>query len=494
MNIQQFLEHHGIRRNPFAEEDAQTDPVFKDHCIHSAYHPVWDKVYGQPEEPSTSIVFGPKGSGKTAMRLQIQTHLDGYNKQHPEHRVFVLGYDDFNPFLDHFAERLSRRRARSAERVLESWRLWDHIDAMLSLATTKIADDILGRDTDGSSRVRKEDLKALDRAELRDLLLLAACYDASTDQTPKGRWTSLRRTLGFKNWYVGWDMALGIVWTILAIALCVALYDQDNVTLRTAVILAPLLALVGWLPRLWRLLRCQRLAMGIRRHLRVGNRDVSTLRKLLMQFPTSDLAGQPLPRYERTDDRYALLGKLQGLLRRMGFGGIIVLIDRVDEPQLIGGRAELMQRLVWPLLDNKLLKHTGLGLKLMLPRELYRYIERENREFHERARMDKQNVIADFSWTGQALYDVAYARIRACSENGQAAEPKDLFDESVSFPRLLSAMESLQVPRHLFRCFYRMLVDHCNKYTDADPHYKIEADTFERVLAVYTREMASADG
>ena len=31
MKIQQFLEHHGIVRNPFAEEDAQTDPVFKDY-------------------------------------------------------------------------------------------------------------------------------------------------------------------------------------------------------------------------------------------------------------------------------------------------------------------------------------------------------------------------------------------------------------------------------------------------------------------------------
>jgi hypothetical protein len=27
MKVQQFLDHHGIARNPFAEEDAQTDPV-----------------------------------------------------------------------------------------------------------------------------------------------------------------------------------------------------------------------------------------------------------------------------------------------------------------------------------------------------------------------------------------------------------------------------------------------------------------------------------
>ena len=76
MKTQQFLEHHGIRSNPFAEEDAQTDPVFKEYCIASTHHPTWDKIYGDPAEPATSIVFGEKGAGKTAMRLQIVRHLE----------------------------------------------------------------------------------------------------------------------------------------------------------------------------------------------------------------------------------------------------------------------------------------------------------------------------------------------------------------------------------------------------------------------------------
>src|SRR5690606_14459683 len=144
MNIQSFLEHHGILRNPFAEEDAQTDPVFKDHCISSAYHPVWDKVYGDPSEPATAIVFGPKGSGKTAMRLQIDRHLARYNADHADRRVFVIRYDDFNPFLDHFRERMSRRAGKKPEKVLGSWRLWDHMDALLCLAVTRVVDDLLG--------------------------------------------------------------------------------------------------------------------------------------------------------------------------------------------------------------------------------------------------------------------------------------------------------------------------------------------------------------
>jgi hypothetical protein len=71
MKIQEFLEHHGIEGNPFAEEDAQNDTVFKRTCLESTFHPGWDKIYGSPEDPSTSIVFGEKGAGKTALKLQM---------------------------------------------------------------------------------------------------------------------------------------------------------------------------------------------------------------------------------------------------------------------------------------------------------------------------------------------------------------------------------------------------------------------------------------
>ena len=53
MRVQQLLEHHGIAVNPFAEEDAQSDPVFKDRCRDLTYHPAWDKVYGNPSDPAT---------------------------------------------------------------------------------------------------------------------------------------------------------------------------------------------------------------------------------------------------------------------------------------------------------------------------------------------------------------------------------------------------------------------------------------------------------
>ena len=42
MKIQSFFEHHGIASNPFSDEDAQTDLVFKGYCIRQTYHPPWD--------------------------------------------------------------------------------------------------------------------------------------------------------------------------------------------------------------------------------------------------------------------------------------------------------------------------------------------------------------------------------------------------------------------------------------------------------------------
>ncbi|MCU0982740.1 MAG: hypothetical protein MUF25_26565, partial [Pirellulaceae bacterium] len=143
MKIQQFLDHHGVARNPFAEEDAQSDLVFKEHCISSTYHPTWDKIFGDPSEPSTSIVFGEKGAGKTALRLQVARHLRQHNREHADRRLFVIQYDDFNPFLDRFRDKLGSRQRRRADRVLKEWKLWDHMDAILVLGVTGLVDRIL---------------------------------------------------------------------------------------------------------------------------------------------------------------------------------------------------------------------------------------------------------------------------------------------------------------------------------------------------------------
>jgi hypothetical protein len=54
---------------------------------------------------------------------------------------------------------------------------------------------------------------------------------------------------------------------------------------------------------------------------------------------------------------------------------------------------------------------------------------------------------------------------------------------------LLNVFQSLRVPRHLFRFLYRVLAEHCNRYTDAQPKYQIDVETFEAIYAVYSREV-----
>lgn len=499
MKIQNFLEHHGIARNPFADEDAQTDPVFKDHCIVSTYHPTWDKVYGDPAEPATAVVFGEKGSGKTAMRLQIARKLEEFNHQHTSNKLFVIHYDDFNPFLDRFRDKLSRGRQRS-DKVLAQWRLWDHMDAILSIGVTGMIDRLLD-EKQPSRSVDAEILPAMadvfDRHQARDLLLLAASYDQSTSTTFEGRWHRLRKRLKYRTFASWRELAMGAGVSLAALGLFAWLwfggYSEWLKPLWVWLIVYLVIAGAAWAPYLIRTFKSWQLARGMVRRMRIGNHETSPLRRVLMHFTSPELSGQPLPNKDRTDDRYELLSKFQGLLAALGYKGIIVLVDRVDEPHLINGSADLMKALVWPLLDNKFLKHPGLGLKLMLPLELTRFIEREDRDFYQRARLDKQNMVPSFEWTGEALFDVTNARLRACAAEGATPGLREIFDDAVTDRRLIDAFRTLRVPRQLFKFLYRVMVNHCNAYTDSDPVWKISPQTFESTLAVYLKDQDAFD-
>ena len=491
MRIQQFLDHHGVASNPFADEDAQTDPVFKEHCIENTYHPSWDKVYGDPAEPATSIVFGEKGAGKTALRLQIVRHLTDYNREHPSERLFVIEYDDFNPFLDRFRDKLSVRRRR-VDQALSQWKLWDHMDAILSLGVTQLVDRILERPRAGGSKPADAgplDASLLDRNQARDLLLLAACYDQSSAETFRQRWHRLRRKLKFSTWRTKWPFALGVVSVLVVFGLIAGLQKPNWLASPWPY----LFAAAGWLPWAARSWKWYWRARGVTRQLRVVKHEANPLRQVLMQFRPDELASQPLPNKERTDDRFELLVKFQGLLKTLGFGGVIVLVDRVDEPHLVNGSPEQMRALLWPMLDNKFLKHPGIGFKLLLPIELSYYIDREERDFYQRARLDKQNLVPSLLWSGEALYDIANARLQACAANGRSPSLSELFDPSVGERRLIDALRTLRVPRHLFKFLYRLFVSHSNAHTDEKPAWQISSETFESVLALYQRDQEAFD-
>lgn len=496
MTEQEFLEHHHLTRNPFADEDAQTDAVFKDFCIESIFHPAWSKAYGDPAEPATAIVLGPKGSGKTAMRMQIAKHLQQFNLNNPERRVFFIQYDDFNAYLGPLQQSLPARIRESPEKVLKSVQLWDHIDAMLCQSMTLLVDKILSKsspkDADDSLNVDAKLIAGLDRSQKRDLLLLAAIYDQSRLGTFQSRWNQIRRSLRFANFSTWSFLSIGVVGTVLAILLTYVLTSTESLTFQGSLMLGLALLGISWLPYLCRYMKHLWLAYRTTRNVRVSRRDLLTLTKVFMKIPAGELAAQPIPTARRSDDRYAMLDKLQLLLRSLNFRGLIVLVDRVDEPDLVNGRPERIQALVWPLFDNKLLKHPGLGLKLLLPNDLQYFLDRESREFNERARLDKQNLISNFEWTGEALYDVVVARMKACSKGGMHSSPSQLLEATVTEQRLIHAMQALRTPRNLFRFLYRLIAEHCKTYRSAAPKFKISGETFESNLAVFQSELSRA--
>ncbi|WP_437202312.1 hypothetical protein [Planctomicrobium sp. SH664] len=495
MKVHQFLDHYGITENPFAQEDAASDRVFREHCLGSTHHPAWDKIYGDPGTPATSVVFGEQGSGKTALRLQIVSKLQQYNATHPNARAFIVQYEDFNPFLDTFRDRLSSRQ-RKPERALTNWRLWDHMDSILTLAVTRLADTIRndGQDLkDSTHNITLDAMEKLNRPQRRDMQMLAAFYDQNRELSPGHRWSLLRKKMKFTNWKASWDFWIGVLVTVIVVGVNAAVSEGLKDALSHWIWVA-VLALAGWAPWLWRQFKSWWVAQSVSRQVRVIDHQSGVLRKLLTKIPQPELIGQPYPGRSRGDDRYELLGRLQSILETLGFTSIVVLIDRVDEPHLVQGSPERIRDLVWPLFDNKFLKHPGIAYKLLLPATVVGYLNRQEKDFYERSRLDKQNLVTSLSWTGQGLYDVANDRIRACAKlSEKPVGIKSLFDPSVTEAELLAVFDRLRAPRHLFKFLYRLLIDHCSKYTEDQPQWAIQRETLQSSLAVFLRDLDSYD-
>lgn len=498
MKITQFLAHHGVQDNPFGQEDAQSDQVFRQHCLDSTHHPAWDKILGSPLEPSTAIVFGEKGSGKTALRLQLVQELSRFNQQHPGRRVFIIEYDDLNPFLDSFAQKLPSWR-RQPEKALGQWRLWDHMDAILTLGVTQLVSVIVGDPPvpqDDGNLISQEQIDALTPLQRRDMLLLAAFYDNSRAMSPMQRWKSVRRKLKFSTWKSQLDLAAGMLVTLVTLSIWASI-KFDTVASRFAVFgrwWFWLILAIGWAPWLKRQVGLMWTAWQVKRQIRVTEHQTNTVRGMLSRFERQQLANQPLPSRDRSDDRYELINKLRGILHTLGFDGIIVIMDRVDEPHLINGNPERMKSFLWSMFDNKFLKHPGMGFKMLLPKEVYPYVNRGDREFYERSRLDKQNLIQSLEWTGESLYDLANARLAACATLPNTKPSiKDWFEEGISQSELIATLARLRVPRHLFKFFYRLLVSHCNRSTEENPQWKIDRATLQSEMALFQRDLESID-
>ncbi|MCC5830133.1 MAG: hypothetical protein JJU36_11860 [Phycisphaeraceae bacterium] len=501
MNATKFLSQIGLKENPFNGEEARHDPVFDRLDPLDSAHPDFAKIVGHLEQPSTAIVFGEKGSGKTAIRLMISREVARHNQRHPDRRLLLVGYDDLNPFLDRLRDRsLSGGRRghgnedEAIDQLLRGMKQSDHQDAILSLAVTRVVDGLLGVGdrSDGSAEgveLSGEQLRlarSMAPTNRIELAVMAAVYDQPEHGSALDRWPRVLRALrvGRIAWGAAQGWAAGLL-GVVAAGLLVAL--QFEARYQVGLTLGAVAALVGavWMGTLWglRRWRIHSIARKVVRSCRTVGRSEADLRCMLGRLRLSDLDGQVWPTRQSDDARFQLMRRLLDWLRPMSYRGVLVLIDRVDEPTLVAGKAGRMRHVIWPILDNKFLQQQGIGFKLLLPIELRHEVRREDPDFFQRARLDKQHLVERLDWSGATLYDLCNARMRACvSVDKGEVSLKSLFSDDVSAEILIGALDQMKQPRDAFKFLYSVIQEHCRNLPDESGAVLIPRATLDLVL------------
>jgi len=491
MNAETFFEHHGIDTNPFSAEEARLDPIFDRLPGGATDHPDFAKIMGRIDQPATAVVFGEKGSGKTAIRLMLGRKINEHNKQPDNEPILVVAYDDLNPVLD----KLLSAKRQKAEAMLKGFRLEDHQDAILARAVTKLVSAMLGEKDHTPEPVPRIDtsrkaIKALPKQTRLDLAMLAALYDEPSSGSALPRFEKIKRMM-----HIGWHLPQWLVLTkaIVYSAAAAALYIMRRIMedqpgwLMPALVIAIVVALLLWALYLYRQFKLWSLARKVSREMPAVKRGSDTLRKMFELFRAGQLKGQPIPTPPRGDTtlgdtRYQLTRRFVTALGDMGFAGMLVFIDRLDEPTLVHGDAEKMKAIAWPMFDNKFLKQERVGLKLLLPLELRYELARESATFFQEARLDKQNLVNELTWSGATLYDLCNKRLSAChAGGGEAPTLRSIFDEDVSREMLIDALDQMHQPRDAFKFLYAAIQEHCRLVAEDEKNYKIARLTLESV-------------
>lgn len=506
MNLSQFFKHWAIRENPFRGEEARNDEVF--HRLRfvgevaapsapdvalGSLHSDFEKILGELGRPSTSVVFGEKGSGKTAIKIQILARVQAHNARRPSDRLLVVPYDDLNPFLAELHERFGSKADPAAP--FRKARLVDHIDAILALATTRLVAALMRQGNapdrapaaspapsqhDPAHHRQSQDpaepllhdgyaraLRAMPTQDRYDLLRLQALYDTAPGSP--ARTLRMRRLLRLppRPTAAAEAFALAVGWVPATLFAALALLNGSSPIALVAAALA--LAYLALLAKRFALdpLRLGALAARVRAEMRAIPRPPRELAAALLAIEPQHRAEHDLPAADAADQpRYRSLHALRRALARLGYSGLLVIIDRVDEPTLIHGDPEKMRALIWPLFNNKFLQQEGLGVKMLLPIELRHALFRESAQFFQEARLDKQGLVERLTWTGPMLYDLCNARLHACRE--PAAEPLaliDLFADDVTRADLVDALDQMHQPRDAFKLLYRCMNEHCASVT-----------------------------
>ena len=481
-----WRDHWGLQGEPFVHEDADKDPVLC-KLDEAAVHSSFERLFGDPASPVPGVVFGEKGSGKSALRQAMLRRLGSIPL---ETRPLVVEYTDFDPFLEGLRQslRIAPGNKKTGPRLVEAHTRADHLDAILSVMTTKLTDSLCAE----PARAKK-----LDGRRRRDLLALTHLYYRSDQRTREEATTQLRRALGDIRPRGILLKILRLIFSLFAVMLFLMPhleslpglsdlapkpYDPGPAKIWYGAGAGLLVIVWGWTWLANFILAG--LAGRAVKAVRVLEGDRKGFTRFLAQLAPAARRELTLPQEAGEEEpRYLLLKRLVGAVQASGYPSVFVLVDRVDESAFLAGRAELMQSFIEPVLEQKLLQHEGIAMKLFLPVELGKLTFGASVDQLKRMRLDKANMVQELRWTGQELFEVATQRLAAMSSEGKKPRLDEFFGADITESDVRDALESIGIPRMSFGFLGSLFAEHARDLPEDlgedDPRWKISRSTFD---------------
>jgi hypothetical protein len=361
----QFFQILGFTHHPFAHTNADEEPDLDKYFVRPKF---FDAMIGDPERPVSSVVFAPRGGGKTAQRRMIENISQSQN-------FLAITYDRF----DEITKPRSLEAARDTH--LEAIIARVFVSYLTALAALPAAVDSLSNsDRELIASFAAKYLKNMTGSQLRDLLREVRSLSVAAKDFWETNTTLIEPILGFVGKWLG-------------------------------------------LPKL--------------------------------KFPRSTKKGLELGPHK------SQLEALYGLVRKVGFKSIYVLIDKVDETPASNNDAKATYQIVKPLLvDLELLGLKGYCFKFFLWDAAEQYYRDGD------ARPDRITIYK-LTWDRKLLQNLLAERLRAYS-NGQHASFASVAPD-VTTPDELMALLANQSPRSLISIGNSILA----AQAESDPNSKV---------------------
>jgi hypothetical protein len=455
----------GLQEAPFLHDDADRDPLLE-RVDRWAVHAAFERLHRGAGPGPSALVFGLRGSGKSALRRRLGEAMRG------PHGPLVVELTELDPWLEQL-ERTQRPDSRGPGEV-------EGLDLLLS-ATARVLTEQLA-----AAPAR---LRSLPRRTRVQLLGLLALY---TPDLEGQRARQLERLLHPRRERIARAGAASLAGIaalsplaalqglVPSSALLPALSAMGGCALTGLALLPPLLrrALRG---------RARRLASEVG----VVSADVSRLAVALARLLPSrrfDRAADPL---ERRLERVRLV---IAALRGLGWSGLQVLVDRVDESRALDGDPLRMRALLEPLVTGRLSEQEGISVQAFLPLELRPMARPRAGRGLLHSSFEKRGCVEELRWSGQQLLELADRRLSAAAR-GPAPKATDLLGPAIHPAELRDTLDVLGTPRLAFGFLGELFEVHLRELPTeletSSPRWGVPRSTFETCRAAWSDRAAS---